>query len=143
MNTHHIAFLGIFLSSSMASGAAMTDGHLPLSAVDLMTLPGPNYAQLEFEDAQEAYTGGPARMAVPNIVNVKMDTQGSWEHLGNGQMMWRIRVLSPGAAHINCGFEQLHLPPSAVMRMYALDGRSAIRPINAQTPLANGQYWSQ
>ena len=142
MNTHIITCLTTLLAGSSALAAANTQGHLPLTAVDLMKLPGPDYAQLEFEDAQQANTNGPARMAVPNIVNVKMDTQGSWEHLGNGQMMWRIRVLSPGAAHINCGFEQLHLPPSAVMRMYALDRRSAIRPINAQTPLANGQYWS-
>ncbi len=124
------------------AGAAVTKGHLPLQAVQRIELAGPDYDRLGREDAARAAAGAPARIAVPNAVSLIPETTGTWEHLDGDRMMWRLRVLSPGAAHINIGFDRLALPSSAEMRIESLDGLDATDTITASTPLAEGEYWS-
>jgi hypothetical protein len=125
-----------------SASAALAKGRLPLEAVQVIELAGPDYDQLEREDAILAAAGAPARIAVPNTVSLFPETTGTWEHLDDGRMMWRLRVLSPGAAHLNIGFDRLALPSSAEMRIASFDGFDVTETITAETPLAEGQYWS-
>jgi hypothetical protein len=124
-------------------GGALLAGRLPLESVQLLTMPGPDYATLELEDVVRAAEDAPVRIAVPNTVNLNPQTSGTWEYLDDGRMMWRLRVLSPGAAHLNFGFDRLALPSSASMTIASLDGSDVTDTLTAQTPLAEGQFWSR
>jgi hypothetical protein len=57
--------------------------------------------------------------------------------------MWRLRVLSPGAAHINFGFGRFELPNSADFTIYSLDGSDVLRPMTSADNPASSEYWTR
>lgn len=121
----------------------LSGGHLPLEAVQLIAMPGPDYDTLRKDDAYRAKQDLPVRFAAPNSVSMSPATHGTWEHLPDGGMMWRLRVLSEGAAHLNFGFDRFALPPSAELSIYGIDGWDVMRPLNEADNPARGQYWTR
>ncbi|MBT5584588.1 MAG: hypothetical protein HOJ54_11365, partial [Phycisphaerae bacterium] len=128
---------------AQASTWGLTDGHLPIDAVDLIEMAGPDYERLLAEDERNAYKGMAVRIAVPNAVSITPATNGTWEILGDGRLMWRLRVLSPGAAHINFGFGRFELPNSADFTIYSLDGSDVLRPMTSDDNPASSEYWTR
>ncbi len=118
-------------------------GHLPLEAVQLVAMPGPDYDALLKDDAKRARQGLPLRFAAPNAVTMSPATHGTWEHLSQGSMMWRLRVLSEGAAHLNFGFDRFDLPPSAELSIYGIDGWDVMRPLTAADNPRGGGFWTR
>jgi len=149
MNTMNLtmfhAGIAVAISSVLAPAMGMPprDGRLPLASIQVITMPGLDYDLLDRQDAARAAKGAPVRIAVPNAVRVEPRTSGTWEYLDDGRMMWRILVFSPGAAHLNFGFERLALPSSASMTISSLDGSDVTDTLTDQTPLSEGQYWSR
>ncbi|MDP7028758.1 MAG: hypothetical protein QF733_00890 [Phycisphaerales bacterium] len=136
---------GLLTMTALAAAkpAGISDGHLPLEAVSMVELAGPDYERLEIEDHQRAMDGLPARIAVPNQVSITPATDGTWELLSDGRLMWRLRVFSPGAAHINFGFGRFELPESAVMSLYSYDGVDVARDVTVLDNSFTGEYWSR
>ena len=141
---------GIAVSTILAGGglaAASTQGlelgHLPIEVVSLIEMPGPDHEQLEQEDQRRNSMGLPPRIAVPNEVSITPGTHGTWEHLDGGRMMWRLRVLSPGAAHLNFGFGRYTLPHSGEMTIYNIDGSDITNTMTADDNPAVGEFWTR
>ena len=59
------------------------------------------------------------RFAMPREVNLTTDMDGLWEHLDNGDSVWRLRVFAPAALSLNLGFSRYHLPPYSRLLIYA------------------------
>lgn len=143
--------LGAITAASVLSGvgiaSASTDGlelgHLPLEVVSLVEMSGPDYVRLAAEDARRDEMGLPARIAVPNIVSITPASHGTWENVEGGRMIWRLRVLSPGAAHINFGFGRYELPASGDMTIYSIDGSDITNTMTAADNPACGEYWTR
>jgi hypothetical protein len=138
-----IASLLLGAGLAQASTWGLTDGHLPIDAVDLIEMAGPDYERLLDEDDRNADKGMPARIAVPNAVSITPATNGTWEVVDGGRLMWRLRVLSPGAAHINFGFGRFELPNSADFTIYSLDGSDVLRPMTSADNPASSEYWTR
>ncbi len=130
-------------SASTASTNGLAIGHVPLPAVDLIELVGPDYNWLDADDLQRNELNLTARFAVPNSVDISPADRGSWEHLQDGRMMWRLRVFSPGAYHINFGFGTFVLPDSAELTIYSADGRDIMNTLTSMDNPASGEYWTR
>jgi len=130
-------------AAAFASSWGLSQGHLPADIVDLIEMPGPDYGRLIAEDAIRAAEGLPARIAVPHEVSMTPATSGTWEVLPSGRMMWRLRVLSPGAVHLNFGFGRFALPNSAELTMYTYDGYDVTDTLTAADNPAGGEYWTR
>src|SRR4051794_9877305 len=50
-------------------------------------------ARVGEEDMMRDRLGLPPRFAIPERVNIILAKSGTWEDLGNGQMLWRLRVV--------------------------------------------------
>src|SRR5215218_4861177 len=66
---------------------------LDVSRLDSVLPSKLDLAKLGEEDALLDRKGTPPRFAVPERVSVTPDRQGTWENLGNGQMLWRLRII--------------------------------------------------
>jgi hypothetical protein len=130
-------------TAAQASTWGLSQGHLPIDVVELIEMPGPNYGRLEIEDAERALNGLPARIAVPNSVSLTPANAGTWELIGDDRLMWRLRVLSPGAAHINFGFGRFELPPSADFSIYSFDGLDITEQMGSDDNPPSGEYWTR
>ncbi|MCH2140345.1 MAG: hypothetical protein MK100_04845 [Phycisphaerales bacterium] len=137
--------IAVCASSSMvtASPAGLGQTTLPQDAVQLIEMPGPDYMRLAQEDAIRDAEGLPARIAVPHEVSYTPSTSGTWELIEEDRMMWRLRVLSPGAVHLNFGFGQFELPSSAELTIYSYDGYDVMLPITAAQNPASGEHWTR
>jgi hypothetical protein len=133
--------LGTGLTSASTEGFEL--GHLPLEIVSLIEMPGPDHERLEQEDQRRNAMGLPPRIAVPNEVSITPGTHGTWEYLADGRMMWRLRVLSPGAAHLNFGFGRYALPDSGELTIYNVDGSDTTNTMTVADNPAAGAYWTR
>lgn len=88
---------------------------------------------------------GAKRFAEILPVELGLTNAGSWEELGGGDRLWRLRIHSTGAKSLALVFSRYHLPPGAELYVYddarkvvrgayteyenRLDGEFAIRPL--------------
>jgi len=68
--------------------------------------------------------------------------QGRWEILEDGGAVWRLALVTPGAAALRVHFTDFHLEAGHV-RLYASDGKQADGPYFERGPLAGGDFWSR
>jgi lysyl endopeptidase len=106
------------------------------AALDLETLAA--------EDQLNDELGLPPRFAVPEAAKLTPEKDGTWEDLGTGERLWRLRVLaSPGATSLNFGFTRFELPKTARLLIYATDGSEILpRAFTADDNEAHGQLWT-
>ncbi len=129
-------------SSRVSKSPAPTQGARPLETIARVTLPPVDVAAVRLEDQERERNGLPPRYAIPNPVRIKPDSDGTWENLGNGMLMWRLRIHSPGAESINLGFSRYHMPPGGRLLVYASDFSHAIRPLTERDNETHGQLWT-
>ena len=146
---HHVtvgttlaAFVGCS-SMALASIHGLDLGHIPLPAVDIIELTGPDHAWLDTDDARRNELNLTPRFAVGNSVAISPADRGTWEHLQDGRMMWRLRVLSPGAYHINFGFGTFNLPDSAELTIYSADGLDVMNTLTSLDNPTAKEYWTR
>ena len=143
MNAWHGIAGSLLLAGLVATAAAAGGGHLPLDAVHVLQVPGVDARGLAAEDALRDDRGLPLRFALPNDVAVTPLSHGTWESRPGGGLLWRLRVFSEGAAHLNFGFDRFDLPRSASLTMAAIGESPAIGPLTAADAGIEGGYWSR
>jgi len=95
------------------------------------------------EDAVSDRKGVPPRFAVPQRVSITPDRRGTWEDLGDGWMLWRLRIIGgEGTTSLNLGFGRYKMSPSGRLLLYATDGTRRIRPFTAADNAAHGELWT-
>jgi hypothetical protein len=96
------------------------------------------------EDRLNDELGLPPRFAVPEPVALSTEKSGTWEVLGNGDRLWRLRILArDGATTLNLGFSRFQLPKSARLLLYAADGSEIVpRAFTADDNEEHGQLWT-
>ena len=138
--------LSVLLLAFCAIGSlpALADDLLPLDKVARIVVPSPDVPKLLEQDAADEAEGlKPYRFAVANHVEVTPMADGTWERLDDQvTMLWRLRVLSVGALHINLGFTQYRLPAGAELRLLTIDGRQTFRSFTSTDNAAHGQLWT-
>lgn len=96
----------------------------------------------ERREARRALGGGPARFAEPREVDYRLTNSGTWETLPDGSRLWRLRISSPGARHLNLGFSRFDLPPDAALWIYNAAGDYVEGPYTASDRTRDGKLWT-
>jgi hypothetical protein len=100
-------------------------------------------AKIGEEDRTRDSLGLPPRFAIPEKVAITPERQGTWESLGNGLMLWRLRVQGrEGTTSLNLGFTRFELPPNARLLLYSSDGRQVVRPFTAADNAKHRELWT-
>jgi hypothetical protein len=116
---------------------------LDVSRLDSVLPEKLDLAKLGEEDAVLDRKGTPPRFAVPERVSVTPDRQGTWEDLGNGQLLWRLRIIGrEGTTSLNLGFTRFKMTPNGRLMVYSADGRQVLRPFTAADNAAHGELWT-
>ncbi len=63
------------------------------------------------------------RFAAPIEVSYTLDGSGTWEILDDGSRLWRLRIASPGALHLNLGIQRFEMPAVKVLDGCAINQR--------------------
>ena len=118
-----VLFLAPPLSAQIAFGGqpygdkAEKRGMPPAAAVHL---PAVDVATLMQEDAARAAQGlkGPFRFGFTHATDYTLQNSGSWFMMPNGDRVWRLQLLCPGALSINLQFSNYVIPEGARMFLY-------------------------
>ena len=87
--------------------------------------------------------GLPPRFAVPERVSITPANNGTWEDLGKGQMLWRLRIIGrEGTNSLNLGFTRFKMPAHGRLLLYSTDGSQVLRPFTAADNEEHGQLWT-
>jgi len=119
---HRTALFLLYLLPSSAS-AQISSGGSPLSAthelsadVPLVVLESPDVARLLAEDG--ARGEWPLRYGATIDTSLDVNTDGRWDELPGGELVWRIRIASPGARSLGLVFDRFELPEGARLFVY-------------------------
>lgn len=100
-------------------------------------------ARLGEEDVARDRQGLPPRFAVPERVSITPAQHGTWEALGNGRMLWRLRIVGrEGTTSLNLGFTRFKMPNRSRLLLYSADGRQITRSFTAADNEAHGELWT-
>jgi len=114
-----LACLTISLSAQVASeGIPYSSTSTLPDEIPVMTMPGVDLPALQREDEIEAAEGLPYRFGVPFDVEYDMETSGRWDTLPNGDKVWRLKIVCPGAYTINLLYSNYWLPEGAKFYIY-------------------------
>ncbi len=135
------ALVGLLLFSlGPVLTAQVEHGGLPPSLRRALRLPVPT-ARMRPVDrmallAEDAARGGRGPLRFADVLEVELgpENAGVWEDLGDGDRVWRLRLLSEGAYSIALVFSRFQLPEGAELFVYD-DARETVR--GAYTELEN------
>ncbi len=113
-----------------------------LETIDHFRAPIVDAEAARLEDDDRELEGLPPRFAIPNLSQINTTTHGTWEDLGNGNRLWRLRISSPGTPSLNLGFTQFRMPEGARLLIYAADGSYQLRPFTALDNADHGELWT-
>jgi lysyl endopeptidase len=95
------------------------------------------------EDRERDSQGFPPRFAVPERVSITPANHGTWEDLGKGQMLWRLRIIGrEGTNSLNLGFTRFKMSENGRLLLYSTDGSQVSRPFTAADNEEHGQLWT-
>jgi hypothetical protein len=140
-----LGLLGSLSAAALAQAAPIGRSHRaarPLAEIPRLAVPALDRAAIAAEDAARDDAGRPPRFALPFDVRATPATHGHWDELGDGWSLWRLRVLAPGASHVNLGFTRFWLPPGAALRIHSADQARVVRPFGAADNSAARELWT-
>lgn len=85
---------------------------------------------------------GPYHFAKPLPSLFTPSDSGTWEDLGDGTSVWRLRVRSEGARNLNFGFGQFWLPAGSAMFLYNADYSTVYGPFTEADNDDHGEFWT-
>jgi len=116
--------------------------NVPLSEVEQLVMPPlDNKALLEAEMAARV-PGRAPHFAETMEVFVTPDTHGNWEELENGNMVWRLRILSTDAKSLNLGFTKYFMPAGGTLVLYSMDMERVMGPFTPSDNEEHEQLWT-
>ncbi len=134
---------GVALGAPQAvSPSAQSFPVMALESVDLFEVAPLDRAALAVEDDERDRQGLAPRYAVPTPVLLTPSEAGTWEDLGGGTSLWRLRITSPGASSINLGFGSYGMPEGGRLMVYAADMTHVLRPFTAADNEDHGELWT-
>jgi hypothetical protein len=140
------AFAFAAVSHAASAGAAPTAaGHAVrgVNQIDSVLPLKLDLARIGEEDAARDQQGLPPRFAIPQRVSITPADRGTWEELGDGRLLWRLRVIGrEGTTSLNLGFTRYRMSPNGRLLLYATDGSQVSRPFTAADNEAHGELWT-
>lgn len=115
--------------------------HLPAN-IHTVTMGFVDVPTLLAEDVDEAQQEipPPFRFGFPFEVDLGLNNAGTWRELANGDRLWRLRIVSPGAFSINLLYDEFWLPEGAQFFIYNASGSVLIGAFTAANNKAHGKF---
>jgi len=117
--------------------AAGSDGAIELK------LPALDREKIAQEDAANSFKAIPPRFAIARDVSYVPGKQGAWIEGGDGKSTWRVNVKTPDAVHLNFGFSNFYLPPTATMVISSGTTKNQLGPFTETDNQKTGQLWTE
>ncbi|MGD9582641.1 MAG: serine protease [Lysobacterales bacterium] len=146
-----LVLLGQAVGGQAAESAAGTAPNLryglaQIGAGTALLLPSLDAAKALFEDSL-APKGRPLRYAIGHKVKLSPGVNGQaqfgqWTSVGDGQRLWRLTIVAPGALSIDIGIRNLHLPVGAALYFTDASGKFVRGPYRAADVPASGELWT-
>jgi lysyl endopeptidase len=73
------------------------------------------------DQVNDAQWDVPWRFGTEILVDLNTNNSGVWDVLENGDRIWRLNILSPGANTLNFIFDDFYLPPGGTLYLYNND----------------------
>ena len=86
--------------------------------------------------------GVPERIGFPVETDITPSNLGTWDDLGNGDRLWRLRLASPGALWMVLGFDAYHLQDGGRLWFYDEQKRTVLGPFGAADIRDHGELWT-
>ena len=115
-----------------------------IGQIAMIQMPSVDVATYLAEDAQRAQSSRPVplRFAAGIEASITPTGAGSWETLSNGGLLWRVRIVSPGALSLNLGLDRFKLPAGATLWLYDGSGTMVQGPYTNKDRNAAGGLWT-
>lgn len=112
----------------------------PLAQVADLEVPPIDTLTLRSKHAPSPST--PIQFAEPFDLQVSTDTDGTWEVLQDGSLLWRLRISAPGATDLNFGFGYVDLPEGASLHILSEDHDYYQGPYTSEDIMEHREFWT-
>lgn len=107
-------------------GMRMNLADVSKKAVQTITMPALDMAKIEEEDKEDEGYDMPPRFGYPHRVNYDLTNSGTWMELPNGDKLWQLNVVCPGALSVNFCYDKFWIPEGGKFFVYSKDRKHSI-----------------
>jgi len=146
-----LQFFLLFITFSIISGLIYAQVPTPVSAVSqvepqdrlpVKVLPGIDVSAYLQEDEENLGKDIPFRYGASIPVDILLSRDGLFEELSNGDALYRIMIISPGAFSLSFQLNPFNLPPGAQLFLYPPDFSLIWGPYTHQNESSSGEFWT-
>ena len=101
-------------------------------SIATVTMPYLDMKKVEEEDKEDEEWGMPPRFGYLRQVNYNLNNSGTWTKLSNGDKLWRLKVICPGALSVNFLYDKFWLPEGGKFFVYSADKKHHIGAFTSQ-----------
>lgn len=91
-----------------------------------VVMPDLDMAKIEKEDKEDEEMDMPPRFGFTHFVDYDLKNSGVWYRLPNGDKLWQLNVICPGALSINFCYDKFWIPEGGKFFVYSKDKRHSI-----------------
>ncbi len=141
------ASAGAIVLPDRIEGSAADYLGLDAAAVPVLRTQPVDIAAEKAADLERAKEDAPVRFAVSEDFALTPDTDGTWQDVDERWVLWRQRIVAPGALSINLGFSRYRMPKGGRLAVYASDPALRREPdmiwvFTERNNEAHGQLWT-
>lgn len=97
-----------------------------------VSMPVLNMAKIAEEDKEDEEYDMPLRFGFPHRVNFDLTNSGTWQTLPNGDKLWQLNVVCPGALSVNFCYDKFWIPEGGKLFIYTKDRKHSIGAFTSQ-----------
>ena len=145
----HIGIILALLGHPSQVEAQISQGGRPYSFSNAVTdsiatraMPALDVAALVAEDELEAVQDSPPPLRFGHAfgVSLGLDSAGTWTELPNGDRLWRLRIIAPGAYSTNLLYDDFWLPDGATFFIYNEDHSMVLGAFTSANNKEHGKF---
>lgn len=136
MRFSYIILCGLFLS--LSARAQISTDEKPVSftlnpsemekdsPIQVVTMPALDMGRIEAEDKEDEEYDVPPRFGYQHMVDYNLTNSGTWRMLPNGDKLWQLNVVCPGALSVNFCYDRFWIPEGGKFFVYSKDRKHSI-----------------
>jgi len=94
--------------------------------IPTVTMPMLDMAKIEAEDKEDEEYDMPPRFGYSHKVDYNLNNSGIWRELPNGDRLWQLNVVCPGALSVNFCYDKFWIPEGGKFFVYTTDRKHHI-----------------
>lgn len=99
---------------------------LSKSSNPTIIMPSLDMAKIEAEDKEDKKKDVPPRFGYSHYVHYDLTNSGTWYNLPDGDKLWQLNIVCPGALSVNFCYDKFWIPEGGKFFIYTKDQKQAI-----------------